>query len=394
MSFGHALYYPHISLTNKNWLKYALLYWDKISRIVPTEVQPEDSEDIIRLCSETDFIQNYAPDSSEVKSASDNFFRWLSMHIEMDDLNEYYLTRFGPHPRPQSKAQIDLVRRMEQVPVFRPGRHKGIIGALHEAAITRGEYIHAIKLAPHLKEYLLQTGIAVQGEHEWEDWVRMDSEIGFLYMSYMARTISDKTGRSVVTDEVHAFGASEILRSSMAAAQRDELSYHLGNLMIASYGPKDMNALTFDKILAFRRKHDDDRRVFFDHVNDLCRRLPEIRSEEEFKDALNHKEASLKAEAENLKRQFEGMRIEPVFRFLNISLPTTVAALSQYTPDETKSIVFLAGALLGVANVIQEHNKAKREASDHPLSYLLSLQAGMGTQSMLNKLRSAFRVLH
>jgi hypothetical protein len=47
MSFGHALYYPRINLTNKNWLKYAVLYWDKISRIVPPSVQAADSEDVI-----------------------------------------------------------------------------------------------------------------------------------------------------------------------------------------------------------------------------------------------------------------------------------------------------------------------------------------------------------
>ena len=56
MSFGHALYYPHINLTNKNWVKHALLFWDKISRIVPYSVETEDSEDIIRIKDETDFI--------------------------------------------------------------------------------------------------------------------------------------------------------------------------------------------------------------------------------------------------------------------------------------------------------------------------------------------------
>ncbi len=47
MSFGHALYYPRSNLTNRNWLKYAVLYWDKISRIVPPSVQAADSEDVI-----------------------------------------------------------------------------------------------------------------------------------------------------------------------------------------------------------------------------------------------------------------------------------------------------------------------------------------------------------
>ena len=159
MSFGHALYYPHISLTNKNWLKYALLYWDKISRIVPAEVQPEDSEDIIRLRSEMGFVEDYAPTSSDVGRAAFEFFHWLSCHIGDRDLLEYFESRFGPRLDPMVLEHLDHLRGRWRHHGFRNGRPHGILGALNAAARTGGEYIHVQKLDPRLKEFLLATGI-------------------------------------------------------------------------------------------------------------------------------------------------------------------------------------------------------------------------------------------
>ena len=44
MSFGKALYFPYIHFQNEDWLKYTLLYWDGVKRIVPRSYYPEDSE--------------------------------------------------------------------------------------------------------------------------------------------------------------------------------------------------------------------------------------------------------------------------------------------------------------------------------------------------------------
>ena len=38
MAFTRALYYPTIDITNEQWLKTAILYWDEISTIVPSSI--------------------------------------------------------------------------------------------------------------------------------------------------------------------------------------------------------------------------------------------------------------------------------------------------------------------------------------------------------------------
>ena len=35
MAFTRALYYPTIDISNEEWLKTAILYWDEINTIVP-----------------------------------------------------------------------------------------------------------------------------------------------------------------------------------------------------------------------------------------------------------------------------------------------------------------------------------------------------------------------
>ena len=40
------LYYPSIEFMNESWVKAALLFWDKVYRIVPESVIPNDSDDI------------------------------------------------------------------------------------------------------------------------------------------------------------------------------------------------------------------------------------------------------------------------------------------------------------------------------------------------------------
>ncbi len=85
MSFGHALYYPRINLADESWLKCAFLYWNKISRIVPSSISPSDSEAVMRMRRETGFIEDYWPESSVIAEASGMFSDFLPRIISSRD---------------------------------------------------------------------------------------------------------------------------------------------------------------------------------------------------------------------------------------------------------------------------------------------------------------------
>lgn len=90
MSFGHALYYPHINLTNKNWIKNALLFWDKLSQIVPQSVDPEDGEEIIKIKSESGFINDYHPERWDTSHAFQEFSRERPILESDSSFNDRY----------------------------------------------------------------------------------------------------------------------------------------------------------------------------------------------------------------------------------------------------------------------------------------------------------------
>ena len=379
MSFGHALYYPHINLTNKNWLKYAVLYWDKISRIVPASVQASDSEDIIRLRSEIGFVEDYRPEQWAVSRTAQRFFEWFARHADDPAMREYYEMRYGMPP-----YHLHRLHRHR-----RP--HGDLSDTLHAAALANGTYIHVDKLDRELKEFLFATGIALPGENEWRDWVRIDTEVGLLYMSYLARTISAETSRAVITDQLAMFATSEVIASSIARTPHEELQHRMGTLLVAAYAPSDMNSVTFDQLIAFRQKYDAERKAFFDHVDGLCRSIPAVKSEADFRDALNHHLPSLINDAEDAKKRYLDMRIDPVLRFISISVPTSCASLTELVPVEAKGIVLAAGVVLGVASAIHEHKKEKSDAENDPLSYLQTLDSRLDAKGMIAQMRSAWR---
>lgn len=376
MSFGHAIYYPHINLTNKNWLKYALLFWDKVSRIVPKAVSPSDSEDVIKIRSEVGFIEDYHPESWDTAQAARDFFTWFSHQIEGPDFLDYY-----HHMHPEL---LDMLRhsRMGR----RHGRYPHPFAILNAIALEQGTYIHVEKLDPQLKEYLYLTGVAVPGENEWSDWVKIDGELGLLYMSYLAGSIGERTSRPTVTDYSTCFASPSVLRWAVKRRYQEELEHGLGNLLLASYAPKDMNSITIDQIIGFRKKYDDERIAFFDSVASLCRDIPSVENADQLQDALNHHGRILKKHTEELKKQFEDMKMEPILRFIGISVPTACTSMIEYVPDAVDPFIIGGGVLLGFASATRSYSKDRKALQDNPLSYLLTLQAELDARGFLKKL--------
>jgi len=378
MSFGHAIYYPHISLTNKNWLKYALLFWDRISRIVPQAVTPQDSEDVIKIRSEVGFIEDYYPESGDTSQAARDFFSWFSHQIEDPHSLDYY-----GYAQP---GILDMPRHSRRL--RRQGPYPHPFAVPKAVAREQGTYIHVEKLDPELKEYLYLAGVAVPGENEWSDWVKIDGELGLLYMSYLAGSIGERTSRPTVTDYSACFARSSVLRRAVKRRYQEELEHGLGNLLVASYAPKDMNAVTIDQIIEFRKKYDDERIAFFDSVGALCRDIPSVENEGQLQDALNHCGRTLRKHTEDLKKQFEHMKIEPILRFIGISIPTACTSMIEYVPDALDPLIMGGGVLLGFASATLSYSKDRKTLQDNPLSYLLSLQAELNARGFLEKLAS------
>ena len=373
MSFGHALYYPHINLTNKNWVKHALLFWDNISRIVPQAVDPSDSEDIIKIKFESGFINDYRPEIYDTSNAFQDFSRELRPILESDN---FFNERFFERERNRRHYTRDYHDRRS---------------FFSDMVKHSGTYIHVQKMEPRLKDYLFEIGIAIPGENEWEDWVKIDNEIGMLYMTYFAKSISKNKSLPIVTDVEQSFSASLYFESPINSDYNNQFEYKLGNLLIETVVPKNINDVPLDKILDIRRKYDDERTAFFNEISNLSNSITGLDNGSALKDALNLHSKIILKETQNLEKLYNTHKIETASKFLSISLPTTIASLTEYVPNEAKPFVVAGGVLFGLVSAANSVKKEKLELKENPKSYLLNLKSELSGGDIFNRVNDTVK---
>ena len=378
MSFGHALYYPHINLRNKNWIKHALLFWDNISRIVPASVSPSDDEDIIRIKYETGFIKDYLPMSKDTTDAFREFIRQMRPILESD---QFYHDRFNRREYFESN-----VYRERHTRGYDMGRK-----FFSEMVRSNGTYIHIEKLDPTLMEYLISLGLALPGQENWEGWVKVDDEIGLLYMTYFAKSISKNNSLPIVTDVEKSFSASLYFESSSNSDYQSEFEYRLGNLLIETAIPKNINEVPIDKILKIRNKYDSERTAFFNEISSLATSITHIDNQSALEDALNQHSKILRQETNNLEKLYNSHGIESVNKFLTISLPSALVSLSDHIPNEFEPYTIAGGTLFGLISAASSIKKDSIKLKENPKSYLLSLRAELGDRSILKKINDTVR---
>lgn len=373
MSFGHALYYPHINLTNKNWIKHALLFWDNISRIVPQSVEPSDGEDIIKIKYETGFINDYRPNTWDTSNTFQSFSRELRLIIESDS---FFHNRFFERQRHLRNYSRDYDDRRS---------------FFSDMVKTSGTYIHVEKIDPELKQYFFEIGIAIPGQYNWEDWIKIDSEIGLLYMIYFAKSISINKSLPIVTDIEQSYSASVHFESVINFDYNNQFEYKLGNLLIETVVPKNINDVPLEKILDIRKKYDDERTAFFNEISNLSNSISELTNSSALEDALNQHSKILLKETKNLERLFKVNKIETATKFLGLSVPTTIASLTDYVSNEAKPFVFAGGVLFGLISSANAVKKEKISLNKNSNSYLLNLKSEMSSEGIFNRVNDTIK---
>lgn len=349
MSFGHALYYPYINLTDKNWIKHALLFYDKISRIIPTSLEPQDSETVIEIKYNSNFINDYHPDRYDTSSTFNEFAKIITHPIFRERIN------------------------------------------LHPLSYSKGTFIHIEKLDYQLKEVLIREGYASPGTYGFEDWLIVNNDIGMLYMTFFAKTISKRTLMPVVTDVELLFSASMKFEPIINSDYKGEFEYRLGNLLIETVVPKKINNVSIDKIMDIREKYSDERTTFFNEISNLTNSIPDIDNASALNDALDYHSKLILKETKNIERLYNTNKIETVNKFLSISTPTTIASLSDYVPDVAKPMVVAGGIIFGLVSSVNAVKKEKLELKANPKSYLLNLKSELSGGDIFSRINDSIK---
>lgn len=238
---------------------------------------------------------------------------------------------------------------------------------------------------------MFDIGIAIPGQSEWEDWVKIDNEIGLLYMTFFAKSISKNKSLPIVTDVEQSFSASLYFESPINSDYNNQFEYKLGNLLIETVVPKNINDVPLEKILDIRRKYGDERTAFFNEISSLSNSITGLDSGSALKDALNQHSKIILKETKNLEQLYNTHKIETATKFLSISLPTTIASLTEYVPNEAKPFVTAGGVLFGLVSAANAVKKEKLELKENPKSYLLNLKSELSGGNLFNRVNDTLK---
>jgi hypothetical protein len=237
------LYYPYIHFQDENWLKLALIYWSKISRIVPASFLTHDSKDVRLVQSELGAIVNSSPHDS---ATADDFVKFI---IENADALR---AKYGIANANKWPVQTDTLARAP------------------EGTDARFSFIFHEKLGDELRNVLLHEGLGIWGEGSGPSfdprWVGVHPEIAAVYMTSMAESIARASGFSLLSDEVTSHVVvgersinrlAEMLLNERFEARDPNLITHeaVAVMALKTVLPLDLASIPMKKIVQFRNKH-------------------------------------------------------------------------------------------------------------------------------------------
>ncbi len=109
------------------------------------------------------------------------------------------------------------------------------------------------------------------------------------------------------------------------------------------------------------------------------------------KDALYQHSKIILKETKHLEQLYNTHRIETASKFLSISLPTTIASLTEYVPNEAKPFVAVGGVLFGLVSAANAVKKEKLELKENPKSYLLNLKSELSGEGIFNRVNDTVK---
>ncbi|MBW5807275.1 hypothetical protein FOZ70_21295 [Burkholderia sp. COPS] len=328
---ANALYFPYITLPDNAWTVKSLLYWDKLSSIVPTDhmSRPEQMNEFMRTLLVEGLVEPVIPAE---------YIHCLPRFDEsFITLIEHRLRWLG-------------VRRQE-----RPAQH----------ALTR---IHAEKLG-EIPRFLVKAGLAKQVDWAWYD---VESTTATMFMSYLAAclgAIPEVNATPVTNKMIFAMG----LRARSNTSARNLHSQKAREVVLRHLLPTPRGSVPLDKLLRFKRRYGHLLPPLRTRIEAHCAFVATLQDAD---DRVGANEAFLLSCKSDIAEIEEAMR--PSFGSITLGTlaPLWGAGLTLHATD-TGNVTAYAGAALSLAGATyQAINSIRggRALVNRPLAYVAHAQ--------------------
>ena len=314
------LYYPYIETTNDNWLKYALLYLDKLSIISPPNKDKYLSNKFKRIKNDTDLILLHKPDYNDAENASNK--------------------------------SIDLIEKI----LKHPERYSS---SLNSSSITshwkNKDYYDCLlfneKFTEPFKTFCCDRDIAKRTD----EGLKLSSSLNNIYMSFLANYIANRNNYSSITDnkDMDRFVG---LTDFNAANSKTDTHFKTARGIIDLKLPSNLDKISFEKVLELRNKPDfSNRRKAFNIA--LAKLLENFENGEITNDFLKEYE-EIKSDFISKLTSF-GFGVFSIVLGVYLSINTTNFQIANLIKDMSGLITFSTNNNSNLKKIMRETKRKK-----------------------------------
>ena len=216
------IYYPGFEIKDETWLKFALLYFDNLSPIIPEQQlsnKKNFSESFNKIIGETDLITPHHPTNDDVTIASVSACEELDNYLKNP---ERYRPIFGHN---NSANLLETWRRIDkQTTTF-----------------------FQEKFTPDFFSYCINNKLATK----CDEGMKISPDVAFVYMSFLANTISQNNEIEMITDLAQYSMISRKNEHNSSSIVSDIEGFNKDTIL---HIPQNLDIIPIDTILELRKQ--------------------------------------------------------------------------------------------------------------------------------------------
>jgi len=330
MSAGTTLYYPYIHPRSLGSIKSALLYWDRVRRIVPCSVRVGDrvrgDDSDTRALTERGLLVSTDPQLYQTKAA-EQFF-----------------------------SEIEIA----------PDRFR--IGHDAARAIVEGARgIHAEKIAEPVRLRMYEEGLA----HQFDEWIGMQEEVAAFYMYCLASEMAGRIDAPLFAEaeDDAAIGQALLFQPDTSG----DFSRTLASLKVDVPSAEQLHDVSVDKLADFVEKRAGERRRFRLAMESIVEKVRVTSDPNAIEDYLADKRTEIGEAIKESRATLEDLYGGAVGGVMRITVPAGVAAAAAAAPIPPVSAAILAGTgiVMSVVSLWAEtRGKLRAAKRTSPYHYL------------------------
>lgn len=337
--FTKALYYPYILIPDNLWLRRAILYWDRISPIVPWRVEQKIPKNHIskelKSRGVLDFIHPESILTGAEKELSECFLKIVT--------SEEFRTKIGP---PEKRR--------------------------YSSRIYRDKFSHT--LLNELRDLYLF-------KEEDDDALLFEPLTGTIYMGFLASSLAKGLNLEPITDvKVYQDG---FLRSNLIPSNRPTVST---SLVLEKLLPAPKGEIAVKEIIQFKEKHERELLAFRNVIRSTQTSLKAVTDEHQYNEKLDAVKDEIKEHCLVLDRKMKDNGWETVWNTVEtpfkLSLQEVgVVGLVGATYSVPVAIGVLgANAVVKIVREVFHNHRVRRESilEASPYTYVFNVKKKFG----------------